>query len=264
MKGAYKMPLFRKKKLAICYIVKNSILRLPKSYQIMRQLSDGIIVIDTGSTDGTCEWVESRSDAQLEKFKWIDDFSAARNYAISKIDSEYILMIDDDEYIPKKAHKKFKEYFTGLREKPVFSFYIANYLQPYEFFEKPKYLEGLATRLFPNNKGIKYKHLVHEVLIHKQENKLMTIPIFHEQYRSFPVIESKMKHRRELIYKNLKDNKPEFRDYIHLANTYRECFRINGLNKDLNSAIVNLNAAYSLKKDVRILEEIKSLERVRG
>ncbi len=51
------------------------------------------IVVDTGSTDRTVE-IARQMSARVYHFSWIDDFSAAKNYAISKASGEWIAFLD--------------------------------------------------------------------------------------------------------------------------------------------------------------------------
>ena len=41
-------------------------------------------------------------------FKWIDDFSAARNYSLLKATGDWILYLDADERIPEKSLEEIK------------------------------------------------------------------------------------------------------------------------------------------------------------
>ena len=76
-----------------------------------------IIVVDTGSTDGTKEMV-AKYTPYLYDFEWVNDFSAARNFAISKVKSEYIIMADSDETLKgwdkKVFERRLKEHPKGL------------------------------------------------------------------------------------------------------------------------------------------------------
>lgn len=68
----------------------------------MPQLSGGdeIIVIDTGSTDGTLEFLQSHSDPRvhLHPFAGQGSWAEARNFGVDQAQGELIAFIDDDCY----------------------------------------------------------------------------------------------------------------------------------------------------------------------
>ena len=61
-----------------------------------RPLWDELVVVDTGSTDRTVEIARSYG-ARVEHFEWINDFAAARNYAESLCNGDYVYWQDGDE-----------------------------------------------------------------------------------------------------------------------------------------------------------------------
>lgn len=80
-------------------IVKNEENSLSKCLNSIKDIVSEIIVIDTGSTDKTKE-IAISFGAKIYDFEWIDDFSAARNFAINKTTKEWIIChLDADEYI---------------------------------------------------------------------------------------------------------------------------------------------------------------------
>ena len=87
--------------LSTCIIVKNEIENLPGLVSDLRQFSEEIIIVDTGSTDGTLEWLESNKDnvLKLDHFTWIDHFAEARNYSFSKATKDWIFWCDADDRI---------------------------------------------------------------------------------------------------------------------------------------------------------------------
>ena len=79
---------------------------IARCLESIKGIADEIIIVDTGSTDATKEIVQ-KYDAKIYDFKWIEDFSAARNFAFSKATKEYILWLDADDIIATEDGKKF-------------------------------------------------------------------------------------------------------------------------------------------------------------
>ena len=74
---------------------------------------ENVVIVDTGSTDGTLEIIKEKqakySNLRLEHFVWIEDFSAARNYAFSFATDEFVMFLDADDRVDSKALKTFKD-----------------------------------------------------------------------------------------------------------------------------------------------------------
>lgn len=84
--------------ISVCIITKNECDNLNICLERLSSYPVEIVVIDTGSTDNTKQ-VARKYTGNVYDFEWINDFSAARNFAISKATKDYILMIDTDEFI---------------------------------------------------------------------------------------------------------------------------------------------------------------------
>ena len=79
-------------------IVKNAESTIELCLDSIWSIADEIIVVDTGSSDGTLEKIK-KYDIHSYTFEWQDDFSAARNYAASHSTGDWILIIDADETV---------------------------------------------------------------------------------------------------------------------------------------------------------------------
>ena len=75
--------------ISLCMIVKNEERILARCLDSVKDLVDEIIIVDTGSADATKRIAAEYTD-KIYDFTWIDDFSAARNFAFSKASKEYI------------------------------------------------------------------------------------------------------------------------------------------------------------------------------
>lgn len=88
--------------LSVCMIVKNEAEVLADCLSQVVRFSDELIIVDTGSTDATKE-IAGRYTQKVYDFTWCDDFSAARNYAYSLGQGDYLMWVDADHLIDEKA-----------------------------------------------------------------------------------------------------------------------------------------------------------------
>ena len=91
------------KTLSVTLIVKNEQDNLARLLPLL-SFADEIVVVDTGSCDNTVE-VAKRYTDKVYDFIWRDDFSKARNYAISKATCEYIMWLDADDILSLETQK---------------------------------------------------------------------------------------------------------------------------------------------------------------
>jgi len=170
---------------------------LARCLSSVQPIIDEIIVVDTGSVDRTCE-IAGLFQARIYDFKWIDDFSAARNYSLSKASGDWIFSLDADECISEHDHKSFKNLVGDISPGSLaFSFVTRNYTNDsnkvgwmandggYRSEEAGcGWLPTPKVRLFPNHTEIKYDFAVHEMVepsLHRKGVKIKEcrIPIHH-------------------------------------------------------------------------------------
>lgn len=87
--------------ISLCMIVKNEENTLDRCLSSVAKAVDQIIIVDTGSTDGTKAIARTYTEAVAD-FVWIDDFAAARNYAFSLAEMDYILWLDADDMLEEE------------------------------------------------------------------------------------------------------------------------------------------------------------------
>lgn len=152
-------------KLTQCLIVKNEEENLPRALKWGNGLVDEQIVVDTGSSDHTVSLAE-KLGAKVVHFQWNQDFSAARNFAITQCAGDWILFLDADEYFQdqdlpllrpllEKVHKR-----TIKRKDGIYC---------YNAVEMPwvNVASGTVarqTRIFRNVPDLHYEGAIHEQL----------------------------------------------------------------------------------------------------
>jgi len=143
-------------------IVKNEEKNIKKAMDWAKDIAFEQIVVDTGSADRTFELAE-RFGAKVYHFEWIDDFSAAKNFAIEKASGDWIAFLDADEYLTQDNVKRLKslleEIYTiqEVKEVHAISCLIVNINddgKPMTRFN--------SVRVFRNIPSIRFKGRIHE------------------------------------------------------------------------------------------------------
>ena len=83
-------------------IVRNEAARLEACLASAAPAVDEIVIVDTGSTDGTQALARS-AGARVVEWAWRDDFAAARNQALAAARGSWVLMLDADERLAPDA-----------------------------------------------------------------------------------------------------------------------------------------------------------------
>ncbi|MDF2608508.1 MAG: glycosyltransferase [Bacillales bacterium] len=146
--------------ISLCMIVKNEEEVLNQCLSSIREVCDEIIIVDTGSTDKTKEIAKLFADKIID-FEWVDDFSAARNFAFSHASMDYILWIDGDDIVLKKDLEKFKTLKRNLN--PSIDAVSMIYVVDYDDDGNPTF-SFRRNRLVKREKNFKWVGPVHEYL----------------------------------------------------------------------------------------------------
>lgn len=95
--------------ISLAMIVKNERHHLPKLLESVQGCFDEIHITDTGSNDGTQEFILSDEATELSHavmhlhhFDWINDFSAARNYSFSHVKTDFVMWMDGDDVLANR------------------------------------------------------------------------------------------------------------------------------------------------------------------
>ena len=145
--------------ISVCIITKNESENLEKCLSALQSYPFEIVVVDTGSTDNSKE-IALRYTDKVYDFEWIDDFSAARNFAIAHASHNVILSLDTDEFVTEVDMDAFMRLIED-NPKSVGSVKMLNY---FESNGELHFQTSMLDRLF-NRKYYHYENPIHEVLL---------------------------------------------------------------------------------------------------
>jgi len=139
--------------LSLAMIVRNEAARLGHCLDSVRALVDEMVVVDTGSSDGTPELIRQHG-AALFHFPWEDDFSAARNESLKHCKGDWILVLDADEAVDPRDHALIRA-ALGRDRASAFRLVLRNY-----FEGGGETVQGVATRIndTPYTEGAQFTH----------------------------------------------------------------------------------------------------------
>lgn len=144
--------------LSVCLIVKNEEDVIARCLECVRKFADEIVVVDTGSTDGTVEIVKNFTDG-IYYFPWIDDFSAARNYAFDRAVCDFVMWLDADDVITDENVEKIRE----LMEFSDFDMAFLKYAAGFDS-DRPTFIY-YRERIFRRSKNYRFRGAVHEAVV---------------------------------------------------------------------------------------------------
>jgi glycosyltransferase involved in cell wall biosynthesis len=188
--------------ISLTMIVRNEEATLPGALCDVIDLVDDVVVVDTGSADGTREIARGVCPrAKVVDFPWCDDFSAARNEALCHAQGEWVFWIDADDRIDESSRNRLGELFDRLPADNTI------YTMPY--VSRTPWCENIAPvvpyqRLFRNHRDIRWVGRVYETLQStnphlKCTNLLVDIPIYHHGYADLSRFVGKLERNQRLF-----------------------------------------------------------------
>lgn len=145
--------------ISVCIITKNEAEHLEKCLEALKPYPFEIIVVDTGSTDQSKNIARKYTDKVFD-FEWVKDFSAARNFSISRASHNMILVLDTDEFL---LEFDFDRVQRLMAEHPK-SVGLIKRLDYFEIDGEKHCQTSIIDRLF-NRKYYHYERPIHEILV---------------------------------------------------------------------------------------------------
>lgn len=144
--------------ITVTVIAKNERDFLPDCLASVTTIADEIIVVDTGSTDGTQDLARA-AGATVVEVPWRDDFAWARNQALDAVKTPWVFVLDADE-------RFVADDTPALLEAVAHPVADAYNIRIVSIADRPEDLsEAQVTRLFRSDPRIRWTGKVHEQII---------------------------------------------------------------------------------------------------
>lgn len=173
--------------ISMCMIVKNEEAVLRRCLDSYVGLYDELIIIDTGSTDGT-KSIAAEYAAKIYDYEWINDFADARNYAFSKASCEYIFSADADEVLDKANRKAFMDMKSVLL--PEIDIVQMKYVNASEYNTVYNFKKEYRPKLFKRLRTFTWISPIHETVrlmpvIYDSDIEILHMPTDNHSKRDF-------------------------------------------------------------------------------
>ncbi len=112
--------------ISLCMIVRDEEAVLDRCLASVRGHVDELVVVDTGSTDGTVAIARAHG-ARIVEFAWNDSFADARNAGLAVATGEWILFLDADEVLVAEDAPRLRE-LTRRSWREAFLLTITNFI----------------------------------------------------------------------------------------------------------------------------------------
>lgn len=161
-------------RIALVVIARNEEAQIGRLLDSVAPWVDSMLVLDTGSTDATAAIARS-AGARVEHFSWCDDFSAARNAALTAAGADWHLVLDADEWLIDGG----QALRALARQSP--DFVGAVHLED-RFFDAGAWRTAHIniSRVLPGT--LRYAGRVHEQPQHRRPVRVMPLRVGHDGY----------------------------------------------------------------------------------
>ena len=205
--------------VGVALIVRDEETTLAACLESIRAGVDEIVVVDTGSVDGTKE-VARRYTERIFEFAWIDDFAAARQFAFERVASDWVCWIDADERVRGAEH--LPELIA--RAGPEVGGFHWRQVSARDAWGAPRFTFW-RERCVRNDGSYHWAGRVHEVLIPWEgasKREIVRVPEILIEHRQSERGVSRDPRRNVRILEAMVADRPSPRDLYYLAREYAD------------------------------------------
>lgn len=186
--------------ISLCMIVKNEEAFLNTTLKAAKhaKIFNEIVVVDTGSTDDSIK-IANKNGAKVFNFEWVNDFSAAKNFAAACATNDWVLSVDADEEIVEAKADVLKDFIKNPLN-----------IGAITLVEMLDSSHNKIARLY-NKTKCNYTGIIHEYItaMGSETTTILPVPIqmrHHGYLPQFGRTENKLKRNEELLISALKND----------------------------------------------------------
>lgn len=207
--------------ISLCVIARNEARAIGRCLESVRPWVDEMVVVDTGSTDGTQDLARERG-ARVVEWAWRDDFAAARNESLRHATGDWILCLDADETLDAGAGEALRAACGGAPAD------VAGWLVK---IVCPRDGDGGLVRLnwfprlFRNLAGVRFEGVIHEQVIGSLAGhgriERSTVTVLHAGYTlSAEAMAAKTQRNLRMLEGQLREDPTYAPGWFQIAETY--------------------------------------------
>jgi tetratricopeptide (TPR) repeat protein len=148
--------------ISLCMIVRDEAGSLPACLASVAGVVDELVVVDTGSRDGTGELARA-AGARVVEWAWCGDFAAARNCSLEAARGDWVLVLDADETLlePHLARARLLAFARAAGARAAAP---AGQLEVHNLVAGGERSRALVSRFFPSDPAVRFERRIHEQL----------------------------------------------------------------------------------------------------
>ena len=187
--------------LSVALIVKNEEKVLARCLESIKDLVSEIIIVDTGSTDTTKD-IALKYTNKIYDFKWINDFSAARNFSFDKCTKDWIIWLDADDVIKENDKEKIRK--LDFSDKEII---LCKYEYAHDEYDNST-LSFKRERIIKRSLNLRWEQPIHEYL--PLNGKIYQTDIEIHHYKQANNSERNLNILQDIIKKNPNDSRLQY------------------------------------------------------
>jgi len=182
---AWEMSKTSTQSLSVCMMVQNSEKTLALALESLGDVYDDLIIVDGGSTDSTCQIALSYG-ARIIYSRWKGNHSAQRNVYLKEVKTDWVFVIDSDEFIDRKTLDFLRFIKTNGKSLESDNYWITRkWISPFSkthYIGSEPHYPDWQRRIFKYNKSIYYSGQIHEEihgLMQSSKSLIEDLSVYH-------------------------------------------------------------------------------------